>query len=642
MTVPTEPQEEDGVVCPAHEDWFDRNQLAFATMAAYMLTGGAGVMIAAILVAGEAERLFGTVPSAVVGVAELVLLKLGWVRAAFKLLVVGVWISCVNGLFLTHGLTGTTIGPLILLLAVASWMSGPATALSLAAATPPVLYGIAYLEAGGWPIAIGANVTPYQRALVHSLAAMSSAALGYFGAASLRERLNQLLGSQKQLKAQLAELQLRDEAVRRFQERFEKLFRSSPSASAITTPEGSVLDCNVQFENLLGLERKDIIGRSTLDLGLWRGADDHRQALRSIASEGQLRAFETELTASARQPRTLLVYATPLELSMEDSILFHLVDITERKQAEEQLRIAAVAFESQEGMIVTDADCVILRVNQAFTAETGYSAAEAVGRTPRILKSGRHDVAFYRNMWETITRTGTWQGDIWDRRKNGEIYPKWLTITAVKSAEGKVTHYVGAQIDITARKIEEEAIRDLAFYDPLTRLPNRRLLLDRIGHALASSSRSERFGALLFIDLDHFKSLNDSLGHDKGDLLLRQVAQRLTTCIRQGDTAARLGGDEFVVMLEDLGQNDQEATVLADTVGRKIIAAIGQPYLLAETSYNTTPSIGVTLFRGHHTAIDELLKQADLAMYQSKKAGRNTLRFYAAQADPRSGDPGQA
>jgi diguanylate cyclase (GGDEF)-like protein/PAS domain S-box-containing protein len=296
-----------------------------------------------------------------------------------------------------------------------------------------------------------------------------------------------------------------------------------------------------------------------------------------------------------------------------------------------QLRIAATAFESQEGMMITDANNVILQVNRAFTEITGYTAEEAVGQTPRLLSSGRHDTAFYAQMWESIKHIGGWQGEIWDRRKNGEIYPKWVTITAVKSDDGTVTQYVGTQVDITARKAAEDEIQHLAFYDQLTRLPNRRLLLERLQQALASSARSGHRWAMLFIDLDHFKTLNDTLGHDKGDLLLQQVAQRLVTCVRQGDTVARLGGDEFVAMLEGLSENPEEAVTQTETLGERILATLSQPYLLAGHEHRSTASIGVTVFSGHQTSIDELLKQADLAMYQSKTAGRNTLRFFDSE-----------
>ncbi len=309
-------------------------------------------------------------------------------------------------------------------------------------------------------------------------------------------------------------------------------------------------------------------------------------------------------------------------------------DISVRRRAETELRIAAVAFESQESLMITDADCVILRVNQAFIRSTGYTADEAVGKTPRLLKSGRHNADFYRVMWETLRHTGTWQGEVWDRRKNGEVYPKWLTISAVKGYDGAVTHYVGSHIDITERKAAEEAIKNLAFYDPLTGLPNRRLLMVRLKQALASSMRNGREGALLFIDLDNFKALNDTCGHDVGDLLLQQVALRLESCVRECDTVARLGGDEFVVMLEDLNELAQEAAAQTEVVGEKILATLNQPYQLATYECCSTPSIGATLFNHHERAIEELMKQADIAMYQAKKAGRNTLRFF----DPKMQD----
>jgi diguanylate cyclase (GGDEF)-like protein/PAS domain S-box-containing protein len=306
-------------------------------------------------------------------------------------------------------------------------------------------------------------------------------------------------------------------------------------------------------------------------------------------------------------------------------------DISERKRAENELRFAAAAFESQEGMAVTDADGTILRANRAFTHITGYPAEEVIGKNPRILQSGRHDAAFYKTMWESINRTGAWEGEVWNRRKTGEIYPEHLTITAIKSSDGIVTNYVAALTDITRTKAAEDEIKHLAFYDQLTHLPNRRLLLDRLQHAIASRARNGREGALLFIDLDNFKTLNDTLGHEIGDLLLQQVAQRLKSCVREGDTVARLGGDEFVVMLEDLSEQPLEAAAQTEIIGNKILATLNQPYLLGEHDYRNSPSIGVTLFGDSPQTVEELLKQADIAMYQSKKAGRNTLRFFDPQ-----------
>ncbi|MBC7503188.1 MAG: EAL domain-containing protein [Herminiimonas sp.] len=303
-------------------------------------------------------------------------------------------------------------------------------------------------------------------------------------------------------------------------------------------------------------------------------------------------------------------------------------DISERKQAEAELRIAAVAFESREGTIVTDAKGVILRVNTAFTECTGYSAADATGQTPRMLKSGYHDAAFFRQMWDCINRDGTWQGEIWNRRKNGEVYPILMTISAVKGRDGMITHYIGTHHDITDRKKAASRIEELAFFDALTGLPNRTLLLDRLRQAMTSGQRNRKVGALLFIDLDNFKTLNDTLGHDKGDLLLQQVARRLTTCVREGDTVARFGGDEFVIVLESLDENPQEAAAETEAVATKILVSLSKTYQFGAIDHRSTASIGATLFCGQETAIDDLFKQADLAMYRAKENGRNTLRFF--------------
>jgi diguanylate cyclase (GGDEF)-like protein/PAS domain S-box-containing protein len=296
------------------------------------------------------------------------------------------------------------------------------------------------------------------------------------------------------------------------------------------------------------------------------------------------------------------------------------------------LRIAATAFESQEGMFVTDANWVILRVNHAFMGITGYAAEEAVGQRPQsLLGSMQHSGDFYATMQATVVRDGKWQSELWIKRKNGEDFQAWVIITAVKTVEGITTHYVSTQTDITLRKAAEDEIKNLAFFDPLTHLPNRRLLMERLGQALAGGARHQRKGALLFVDLDDFKTLNDTLGHDKGDLLLQQVAQRLSTCTREGDTVARLGGDEFVVLLENLSEDAMEAATQAEVVGEKILSCLNQTYQLSNVTHHSTPSMGITLFGERHETIDEPLKRADLAMYQAKAAGRNTLRFFDPQ-----------
>ena len=347
----------------------------------------------------------------------------------------------------------------------------------------------------------------------------------------------------------------------------------------------------------------------------------------STEQKTALRALSRTVIAQLELRRTL---ATCRQVKEQlQSLNVSLEQKVEARTAD--LRISATAFESHESMMITDADGVILRVNNAFTESTGYTAEEAVGQTPRLLQSGRHNAEFYRAMWKTINRTGTWQGEIWDRRKNGEIYPKWLTITAVKGGDGVVTHYVGSHSDITERKAAEEKIQYLAFYDLLTGLPNRQLLLDRFQQTFASSARSGREGAVLLIDLDNFKDINDTLGHDIGDSLLQQTAQRLKSCVREGDTVARLGGDEFVVVLENLSEQHIEAATQTEAISEKILAALSKPYHLAKYEYQGTASIGATLINGHQQMAEELLKQADIAMFQAKKAGRNTLRFFDPQ-----------
>ena len=423
----------------------------------------------------------------------------------------------------------------------------------------------------------------------------------------------------------------------------------------------------------------------------------------------------------------------------------------DKRAKEADLRMSAVSFESQQSLMIMNPDGVILRVNKAFTVDTGYGCDDVVGKTPRFFQCGRHDADFYRDMLADIMRTGAWQGEIWVRQKGGENREKWLSVSAVKGDDGHVSHYAcahtditerrdierrnevlllrqkvlmsstlegvhimdvagniveandafcrmlgysheevgklnvadwdaqwskeelmvrfqklvhvsaarfesrhrrrdgtmidveisttGAEIDgrrylfatsydITQRKAAEETIRRLAFHDPLTHLPNRQLLLDRLAHALASCDRGVNRGAILFIDLDNFKTLNDTLGHVMGDLLLQQVADRLVSCVREGDTVARLGGDEFVVMLENLNEQAIVAAEQVESIGEKILAALSKPYQLKAQVFRSSGSLGAALFCKETKDAEELLKQADIAMYQAKKAGRNTLRFF--------------
>jgi len=416
------------------------------------------------------------------------------------------------------------------------------------------------------------------------------------------------------------------------QQLLEAIIHNSADVIFVKDLDGRYLLFNEAAERVTGKARAQVLGFDDTALFPPAQAQKLRANDRQMLDSNLASTYE-ELVQTVDGERIYLATKGPLRDS--EGRVFGLFgisrDITGRKQAEEELRIAATAFESQLGMMVTNQNRVILRVNQAFTDITGYGSQEAVGQTPRMLSSGRHDAQFYAVMWEEIKGRGSWQGEIWNRRKNGDVYPEWLTVTAVKDQSGLTTHYVATFSDITSRKSAEDEIRNLAFYDPLTRLPNRRLLMDRLGLALSGGSRHRRKVALLFVDLDNFKTLNDTQGHYQGDLLLQQVAGRLSACVREGDTVARLGGDEFVVMLGDLNNDPLEAATEAKAVGEIILSAIAEPYQLSGTIYHSTASIGVTFLGDQHENIDEPLKRADLAMYQAKTAGRNTLRFFDTQ-----------
>jgi len=269
---------------------------------------------------------------------------------------------------------------------------------------------------------------------------------------------------------------------------------------------------------------------------------------------------------------------------------------------------------------------------------TGYEFDEAAGRhCGELLKSGCHDRQFYAAMWQTILSGRVWDGELVNRRKDGTLYHDEMTITPVRGKSGEIAHFVALKQDITARKISEEHLKNLAFYDPLTQLPNRRLLIDRLGQTFASSRRSGRHGALMFLDLDNFKPLNATHGHDVGDLLLIEASRRIVACVREEDTIARFGGDEFVVMLKELDADSAASATQASSVAEKIRAALTKPYqleLLQEEDgklaieHRCTSSIGIVLFAGHEYSREDILKWADIAMYQAKAAGRNTIRFY--------------
>lgn len=299
-------------------------------------------------------------------------------------------------------------------------------------------------------------------------------------------------------------------------------------------------------------------------------------------------------------------------------------DITERLKIEQHLKEAAVVFEvSSEGIFLTDAEGIIQQVNPAFTELTGYSATEAVGQNPRILKSGRHNSEFYVDMWKKFSTLGSWEGEIWNRRKDGHIFPEWEMITAIKDNHSKIIGYVAQFSDITRRKITEDELRYRSNYDALTGLVNRSLMVERLDQAIKEHQRRERKLGVLFIDLDKFKLVNDSLGHHIGDILLQQVAIRIKLALREIDTAARLGGDEFVVILTDLMSKDVIEPVII-----RLLDTLQQPFNVENYEINIGASIGITIFPEDGETLDKLLQNADIAMYVAKNSGRNQARFF--------------
>lgn len=359
------------------------------------------------------------------------------------------------------------------------------------------------------------------------------------------------------------------------------------------------------------------------------------------SSAGKMTTLET---IHQKKDGTLInveVSVMPMEYGAVKARIAIIQDVTERKQSEMQRRILSTAIEqSPISVVITDAKANIEYVNPRFTEVTGYAVNEVLGKNPRILKSGKTPLDTYTKLWDRLVANQIWHGELHNRRKNGENYWEEAHIAPVKNDAGVVSHFVAAKVDISLRKSMEEEVQKLAFYDPLTKLPNRRLLIDRLSQALSSSKRNGSYGALMFLDLDNFKPLNDQHGHIVGDLLLVEAAERLQLCVREVDTVARLGGDEFVVLLSELPVDKATAMEQAEKVAEKIRATLAEPYILSvshegqtgvRVTHHCTVSIGVELFSRHAGSQDDLMERADAAMYQAKEAGRNLTRFYTGK-----------
>jgi diguanylate cyclase (GGDEF)-like protein/PAS domain S-box-containing protein len=377
------------------------------------------------------------------------------------------------------------------------------------------------------------------------------------------------------------------------------------------------------------LKREDVLGMTHPD-----DRDNVERALALAIDRGSEFSADFRVLLPNSQERVVHGYAEAVrDISGKVTRLSGtLQDITQRKQAEEKLRQAAAVFENTtEGVMITDTNGRIIAVNRAFTEITGYGEEEAAGLTGAALKSGRHDEQFYASMWGAIRENGRWQGEIWNRRKSGDIFPEWLNISVVKDERGRITHYVGVFSDISAMKESESRLDHLAHHDPLTGLPNRLLLNARMEHALARAHRSNTLLAVLFLDLDRFKNINDTLGHPIGDLLLQEVAHRLNGCVREEDTVSRLGGDEFTILLEDLADSR-----FASSVAEKILGSLADKFMLHEHEVFVTCSVGISIFPADGSDITTLLKNADSALYRAKEQGRNNYQYYTEELTSRA------
>ena len=405
-----------------------------------------------------------------------------------------------------------------------------------------------------------------------------------------------------------------------------------PDLSLVIDETGRYLKINVPDNDLLfagatellGKRLQDVLPASQADLflnfiSLTLASDSPQTIEYGMKSKIGHRNFE----ARARRLDTLIHGRRAVVLMARD--------ITERVAFDQDRRVAAIAFESQEGMIITDAQTRIIKVNRAFSRITGYTEADIIGQPTRMLGSGQQRPEFYQELWQALNQEGFWQGEISNRRKNGEVFPEWLTISAVRDDQGRVINYVASFTDISERKIAEQKIQHLAFYDTLTNLPNRRLLRDRLQKAITLCGRNGMYGALIFLDLDDFKNVNDLYGHQVGDELLCHVAERLTKTLREQDTVARLGGDEFVILLEGLESDADAAGTQVEHIGIKLLHALRQSYIVGGQHFNNSTSLGVVMFNDAHHTVDELMQHADLSMYNSKASGKNALSFYDPQ-----------
>jgi diguanylate cyclase (GGDEF)-like protein/PAS domain S-box-containing protein len=422
-------------------------------------------------------------------------------------------------------------------------------------------------------------------------------------------------------------------ALRRWlasRQRLQTISENMAEGMYVMDVDGRILYANKAASAMLGYDAEALLGRVAHDLFHVHtdqpGDDRAACPIRGIPMRGGTYESDNEIFRRADGDE-LRVSVTSSPLREEGAVTGSIVlfrDISDEHRTRARLQQTDTAFRNlAEAVVVTDASAAIQAVNRAFTAITGYNEEEVLGRNPKLLASGRHDTAFYREMWEAIQTQGGWQGEIWNRRKNGEVYPEWLNITAIHDDDGRVVSYVSVFSDNTEMRRKEERLRDLAFHDQLTGLPNRAYFQELFEHAVRRAQRQGNCFALLYLDLDRFKHINDTLGHLVGDQLLQAMARRIQSQVRGEDVVARLGGDELTVLIEDIAHNDEPARV-----ARKLLEVLRQPFDIEHKQLHVTVSIGISLFPQDGRDTVTLLKNADAAMYLAKQSGRNGYSYF--------------
>ncbi|KMN49911.1 diguanylate cyclase [Chromobacterium violaceum] len=451
----------------------------------------------------------------------------------------------------------------------------------------------------------------------------------------LKRLVDELRAKTLALEADIARRREVEDALRRSENKYRELFWSNLDGIVISSLDGQVIDANPAFLNLMCYSLDQLKQQN-----FWSLVAEESEALERFNLDNKVLRFgycdEFEATYLNRFDNQVPVSVKTV--AMRDAFgrinaVWRMVrDISEKRAAEERVQLAAKVFENTvEGIMITDADRRIRSVNRAFTEITGYTQHEVLGQKTSILSSGRHDEPFYEQMWQSIGEHGSWQGELWNRRKNGEVYPEWLAINAVRNSLGEITHYVAIFSDLTERKAADERIQFLAHFDVLTSLPNRIHMQDRVELAIHNAVRDNQRLALLLLDLDRFKTVNESLGHSAGDTLLQVAADRIKSVMAPGEMLARQGGDEFIILLPVIS-DPGEAALAAERV-RDVFA---NPIELHNHVLTITPSIGISVYPDDGRDYETLVRNADAAMYHAKSSGRNSYKFYTADLNARA------